>query len=475
MKLGIIVPYRDREEHLQKFITQMVSYLTANNIEYEIVVVEQSDTKPFNRGKLLNIGYLEAKKLGCNYVVFHDVDMIPIDVDYSFSEYPLHLATNFELEHDDSKNLQFDDYFGGVTMFSNEVFEKINGYSNLYWGWGFEDDDLLYRVSKATIPLDKKIVGKDNIKNVYGLYFDGTQSYVRIPKKDLLDFTKDRSILISFKPNDVVSDPNVEYDEFRAFSLPGYDTAISYNSFRRYKVDFWDSNDACNSINSKILTNHFTQICLVFDATNKKVSFYKDGELVGLESYRGKLKDYSKEQYFYLGVGDPQRKNANYFSGIISEFAIFSSILAPKEIEVLSENALEASLLENFRGYNSAENIMVYYDTKFVRNNKLMDLSFNNNDGAVFNSHFVKSTESLGKELDVPYRRIGLFKLLSHKTNSWNGVKWVHTETRINQIKFLNEIKQDLYDTAKDGLNTCMFQPIGDAHVDHYHRLSVLI
>ena len=56
MKLGIIVPYRDRQEHLEKFIKQIPSYLSNNDIEYELIVVEQSDKKPFNRGKLFNIG-----------------------------------------------------------------------------------------------------------------------------------------------------------------------------------------------------------------------------------------------------------------------------------------------------------------------------------------------------------------------------------------------------------------------------------
>jgi hypothetical protein len=475
MKLGVIVPYRDRQEHLEKFIKQLPSYLNNNNVEYELIIVEQSDNKPFNRGKLLNIGYLEAKKLGCDYVVFHDVDMIPIDVDYSYSDIPLHLATEFELENDKSKNLSFEDYFGGVTMFSNTAFEKINGYSNLYWGWGFEDDDLLFRSKKENLPLDTAIIGKNDIKNVYGLYFDGTQSHIKIEKKDLLDFSKNRTILISFKPDDLVSDPNNEYDDFTVFSVPGYDTNISFNSFRRYKVDVWDDKNKCISINSDILTNHFTQVALVINATEKTISFYKDGELVGKDFYKGKLKDYSKEQYFYLGVGDPKRSNPNYFSGVISEFAIFNDVLTPKEIQTISETALENSLLENFRGYNSAEKLMLYYDSKFVRNNYIMDLTFNKNDGQVFNSHFIKSTESLGKSIDVPYRRVGLFKLLSHKTNSWKDGKWVHNETRINQIKFLNEIKKDLYDTKKDGLNTCMYQIIGDSHTQQYHHFSVLI
>jgi tRNA A37 threonylcarbamoyltransferase TsaD len=54
-------------------------------------------------------------------------------------------------------------------------------------------------------------------------------------------------------------------------------------------------------------------------------------------------------------------------------------------------------------------------------------------------------------------------------------LKLAVAETRINQIKFLNEIKQDLYDTTKDGLNSCMYQIIGDTHIQNYHRLSVLI
>ena len=30
--------------------------------------------------------------------------------------------------------------------FTKETFEKLNGYSNEYWGWGGEDDDLQVRL-----------------------------------------------------------------------------------------------------------------------------------------------------------------------------------------------------------------------------------------------------------------------------------------------------------------------------------------
>jgi len=198
MKLGIIVPYRNRVSHLERFTKDTVKYLKSKKIDFEIIIVEQSDDKPFNRGKLLNVGYIKAKELGCKYVVFHDVDMIPIEVDYSYSEVPMHLATNFELEYEKSKNLTFDDYFGGVTMMSNSTFETINGYSNLYWGWGFEDDDLLFRCVEKSVLLDKKIIGKDEVKKLYGLYFNGKNSYVKIEKKDLFSFKENFSLLLIF-------------------------------------------------------------------------------------------------------------------------------------------------------------------------------------------------------------------------------------------------------------------------------------
>jgi len=35
---------------------------------------------------------------------------------------------------------------GGVVAFSKHQFEKVNGFSNQFWGWGGEDDDLALRV-----------------------------------------------------------------------------------------------------------------------------------------------------------------------------------------------------------------------------------------------------------------------------------------------------------------------------------------
>ena len=113
MKLGVIVPYRKRPGHLRKFQESIESYL--KDQDYELIVVEQSDDLPFNRGKLLNIGFQQAIRKQCDYVVFHDVDMLPIDVDYSYSDVPIHLANGFT----NSDREIFKTYFGGVKCFQS--------------------------------------------------------------------------------------------------------------------------------------------------------------------------------------------------------------------------------------------------------------------------------------------------------------------------------------------------------------------
>lgn len=150
-KLSIVVPYRDRAEHLKDFIPHMEKFLSDDGIDYGIFIVEQADDKPFNRAKLLNVGYKESE--GFDYFAFHDVDMLPLDSDYSYPDGPTHLASEVEQF---GWGLPYDGYFGGVTLFDKESFLKINGYANEYWGWGAEDDDVLMRCAINEISTYRK-------------------------------------------------------------------------------------------------------------------------------------------------------------------------------------------------------------------------------------------------------------------------------------------------------------------------------
>lgn len=146
-KLSIIIPYRDREKHLDELLNVLPDVLNNQGIDYSINIIEQEYGKPFNRGLLCNIGFLETSNF--DYYCFHDVDMIPIDSDYGYSinnkntlGLAIHLAKN--VEQFDYKPIS-NTYFGGVLCMDKLAMKLTNGFSNNYWGWGFEDDDLFRR------------------------------------------------------------------------------------------------------------------------------------------------------------------------------------------------------------------------------------------------------------------------------------------------------------------------------------------
>ena len=61
-RLAIVVPYRDRAEHLSRFVPHMVTYFQRDKLDRQIPVtiniIEQWGKAPFSRGRLANCGFL---------------------------------------------------------------------------------------------------------------------------------------------------------------------------------------------------------------------------------------------------------------------------------------------------------------------------------------------------------------------------------------------------------------------------------
>ncbi|KAG9331127.1 hypothetical protein JZ751_019975 [Albula glossodonta] len=112
-KVAILVPFRNRHEHLPILLRHLIPMLQRQRLQFGIYVIEQTGEQAFNRAMLFNVGYSEAlmdQHWDC--MVFHD-------------------------------------FFGGVSGLTVRQFRKINGFPNGFWGWGGEDDDLWNRVKFA--------------------------------------------------------------------------------------------------------------------------------------------------------------------------------------------------------------------------------------------------------------------------------------------------------------------------------------
>ena len=452
-KLGIIVPYRNRFEQLATFKEKIVKYLKNQKIDFEIIIVEQDDTKLFNRGMLLNIGFKHAKELGCDYVVFHDVDMLPIDVDYSYSDIPLHLATNFTTLSSKQKRTLFDEYFGGVTLFPVDVFEQIDGYSNKYWGWGYEDDDLLLRCKEKFVKLDELKIQHLN-PNKKALKFNGINSYVKSP--NIIDFSSSFTIFISFYPNPSELNHLKDSDEYTVFSVPGYDLAISYTSFRRYNFCAFDNRNNALYVNSNIKTNYKTNMVVIFDATTNRFKVYQDGECIGETKPCTRLYPYRNKPNFYLGVGNPDREIIpNYFKGLIDSFAYYDTMLSENQINDISKTN------KSLKKLNSGLFLKTYYDANHIEHYTLKDLSENDNDGEIIGCSVVDSNLEDYTTIKIPYRKKSLFQLLPHEENGFVGDKWKDQCTRWNQLRFQNEVSNHISLINNDGLSTLEYYTYG--------------
>jgi hypothetical protein len=449
-KLGVVVPFRDRYNHLPIFIKHMKDYLKKQNIPFEIVVVNQDNGKQFNRGSLLNIGFTKVKDLGCKYVVFHDVDMLPIDVDYSFTDKPIHLATNFKNQNREI----FEEYFGGVTLFPLYDFKLIDGYSNKYWDWGYEDTDLLYRCEKHDIQLDNHKI-KNMGKPGKAIKFNGVDSYIKA--KNIYDLDDDLTFFVSFYPDDIICDYKKDTDYYTIFSIPGYDTSISYNSFSRYCFLTFDVNKESIFLNSKIKTNYKTNFCVTINNTKKRITIYQDGIEIGSTDLNKKLLHYTYERFFYLGVGHPKREgDERFFKGTLQSFVSFSKCLTNEEVFEISNN--EGELLnKNFGLYNSSENLTMYFDARYIDEYKMTDLSINNNNGQIFNCEIVDLMFDEYKTIKIPYRRVSLFSTLHHEENGFIENNWKLKATRWNQVRYHNEIRLNENLIKEDGLSTLQF------------------
>ncbi|CAK5014889.1 unnamed protein product [Meloidogyne enterolobii] len=148
----------NREPHLRTFLHNIHRFLQKQQLDYAIFVVEQIGDFAFNKGRLTNIGVLEALRVyPFDCIVFHDVDTYPENDNLLYRcstdpKYTRHLSVY--LERGGYKEL-YSEFVGGVLALTVDQLRKINGYSNDFWGWGGEDDDLNTRVKLANMSFQR--------------------------------------------------------------------------------------------------------------------------------------------------------------------------------------------------------------------------------------------------------------------------------------------------------------------------------
>lgn len=437
-KLGICIPYRNRKGHLDKLIPHLSKHLDTQGIEHTFYVGHQIDDKLFNRGSMKNIAAKYAFDDGCDYIAWHDVDMLAEEgADYSYpTNTPIHIATQLSKY---AYSMGYEQYFGGVVLFNKEQVEKTNGYSNDYWDWGQEDDDLFWRCKYENYT-EKTVFQQINSKDI-GV-FNGQSSYVKIPIDRMVstclsdDHTISMLIYTEQQPDKVpiwlVGDKERRFIEYPILRKEkGWGWGISFNNSRTYNFLHFDvdHNPMYNWV--KRSENQWTKFTMSYKEDTDELYLYMNDQMVSTNGdiirkkpiiLPNKLKRQTPVGDLVLGFC-PQ--TGNYLKGKIGSIEIYN---------------------ESFTSYDQMVNAqpILQYNFDDINLNTHRDVEFNKEDITI-----VKN--------DLPHRRDGRFYCLPHLDEGFVNGKWFKGETTAkNERRFVTKMQQKEIDYKNEGFNNIM-------------------
>ncbi|KAL7565652.1 hypothetical protein ACA910_019006 [Epithemia clementina (nom. ined.)] len=206
-KHAIIIPYRDRAFHLERFVEYTSRYLKYHfqppgdgdqiGNEYDtskfdhhfaLYIVEQDDDELFNRALLTNAG-LDHVAPETECVIQHDVDIVPAfysPIPYHRCRMPVHLAARAETKDFKPRHQA---HLGVVVSMHQQHWASINGMDSLMQGWGAEDDELFVRLyflglaNCSSWPVISAYRTSNDEGNVFTAISESKQHHTRSPLK----------------------------------------------------------------------------------------------------------------------------------------------------------------------------------------------------------------------------------------------------------------------------------------------------
>ena len=356
-KLLIVTDYS--ETHTENFVAHMEEFFKGKDIEFKILIVDlKSNKKVINYGKLFNIGFVygrEAliKSLSTNYdfdyIVFHRTDFIPLNeyCNYEFDDRPKCLVNSideisFGVHPDfrpDGENLPNDYFYNGALMFSKEVFENVGGFSNNFWGDGYEDLHMLYKLNKLGYPMDKKIKKErvmNGIKIDYGNY--GVINPVTKDMKRLFNGNFTCNVWVKL-------DEEIEKESY-VFSRSGYHSGIKFTKKQRgdkqtfISCNLWNAKDEYIRVGDyPVQTDVWYFVSMNYSIETKTSNMYVNGSLVGSTFIEKPLKKYQYNTPIFVGCATNSTQTSRCFSDIsIGELSFFDITLNENSLYKLYKN-----------------------------------------------------------------------------------------------------------------------------------------
>ena len=293
------------------------------------------------------------------------------------------------------------------------------------------------------------------------LRFNGLSDYVKISPNDsireitggnftmaLLVRAEDRFDIPKYLIGDV---ENREFIHQYIFGRPSFQMGLGWDNSDAYSFGLFNQRNNHSYMWIKRHPDVWTHLMVTVDVDKNEMRFYLNGRESdsrfghGSQSplgFQSPLKRYGGNP-FYIGVGDPNREESNFFAGDIAQVCILDKALSNDEVKNYYKT-----------DYPIPTGSSLYYDFSEIKDEIVYDFSGNGNHGILTGCSVGK--EPIGKipHTTLPHRsRPGRFYSQSHKRNDMVGGKWVHQkDTSINERRFVEEVQGGIVNTDEDGL-----------------------
>lgn len=489
-RLAVILPYD--KDHIENFTNHFNVMVGEDKFYYKLVFIKQKSNRPLNKGKLFNIGYMLHKDK-FDYFCFHDIDLIPIseECNYEYEGKPISLVSGLsnikfgdqeKIDNFDYFDLPYDEYFGGAILFTKEQFNKINGFSNEYWGMGYEDYDLLLRCVVKELPIITETQNK--ISKTYGI-FKGQNSYIEIPTDNVKiknatnkSFTMCSWFFTGGEPP-YGADVDNNSCEYFIFGRPGYHTGLSYTHGGFIKAAVWvrppgTSEKVPVIIQVPLRHSSWHHVGMIVDDKSQTLTLYIDGKEAGKETYDGQLLEYLNRPY-YIGVGDPNISNwRNFLKGEVSEVGLWNDSIKDYEMELI----FNKGIVNNRGEYTTSKFPVGVWDFKGGYDNITFDISGNGNHAKFYNVSFENKSLKNQTERYLPYRRNGSYGYISSNeefSNLENMMRSEHPEIMTNRNLFNKKIRNNMSDIDKDGISSTRFRIVNRESYQEKHEVIEVV
>jgi hypothetical protein len=383
--------------------------------------------------------------------------------DYSYPDKgPRHIATQIsQMDY----QLKYHEYFGGAVLFTKEQVEATNGYSNDYWDWGMEDDDLFWRCHLEGMTNDTYLPVELN--NQKYLSFNGENSYAKIPYQREYRGLTTRSHTISalvrcYQQPDknnvfLIGDDKRKYVEYPILRLPGYDYGLSFNNSRAVSYTFWNSFNKHNYMWLKRYDKQWSWVTAVLDEREHLAHLYLNGteidSKVGLGSpsplrFDGKLKSYGTND-FYLGMSPSEAEESSfkYFKGDIAKVQAWNRALTPLEVKSLHAKTPTEGLTID------------------------LDLNKEENNLEIINAETRQEDLRIPNSI-IPHRVEGRMRCLPHPDEGIVDGKFVKGETTArNERRYVLEMQKGSWDYKGDGIKQLKYELVKETKLTPWAKM----